>query len=290
MKPPDEFIPGLWLAQSRFFATNSGAWVSNRHLVLIDPGMTPDEISAWQMLARVHGWSPDWVILTHGHWDHVLGAASFTSARIVAQAEYPHLLARESPELCRQVVSWQHLNNMSEKPPFRPPSAEMTFEQNMTLHLDGVNLRCLSAPGHTVDGLVIHEPAAGVLWAGDMLSNLEIPFVSHSLRAYRQTLSMLALMDIHVLIPGHGDPTREAPEIRARIENDQAYLAALEERVSEAVNAGCSAEETVARCTDISFRQDAEENAGPHRANVESAFLELGGAGDPAHLGWHAQE
>lgn len=290
MKLPEEFLPGLWLTQSRFFAAQSGVWVSGRHAVLVDPGMAPDEISAWSTLTHMQGWSVAWVILTHGHWDHVLGAASFPGARVVAQTEYPSVLMREGTELCHQVTAWQHENGFAEKPNFRPPPAEIIFEQGMTLVLEDLQLHCLAAPGHAADALVIHEPSAGVLWAGDMLSNREIPFVSHSLRAYRQTLEMVSTLDIRALIPGHGEPTRDAAEIQTRLENDRTYLARLEETVEAAVKAGCSVGETVDRCAAIPFRQSAKENAHPHQANVESAYLELGGGGDAAHLGWHAQE
>ncbi len=33
-----------------------------------------------------------------------------------------------------------------------------------------------------------------------------------------------------------------------------------------------------------------EDNAGPHRLNVESVYLELGGDADPALVGWNKMD
>src|SRR5207237_1298579 len=79
------------------------------------------------------------------------------------------------------------------------------------------------APGHAADQLTLYHPETATLWAADMLSDLEIPFVSHDLDAYQLTLAALASWDIRVLIPGHGHTTTNPQEIQARLSEDIAY-------------------------------------------------------------------
>ena len=86
-----------------------------------------------------------------------------------------------------------------------------------------------------------------------MLTDTEVPFVGHSLDAFEQTLAFLATLDIRVLVPGHGHPATEATEIRTRIDEDRAYLAALRQCVTVAVATGKTLPETVAACADIPF-------------------------------------
>ena len=119
-----------------------------------------------------------------------------------------------------------------------------------------------------------------------MLSDLEIPFVSSSLFAYRSTLAMLAGLEIRSLVPGHGHPTNDPKEIKARLAGDRAYLDRLAEKVGQAVTMRKSLEETIKYCQRIHYRQGIE-NAGPHRLNVESAFIEAGGdPGGRLDAGW----
>jgi hypothetical protein len=47
--------------------------------------------------------------------------------------------------------------------------------------------------------LVIYIAEDRTLWADDMLSDSEIPYVNHNLAAYEASLTMLAALDIAVL-------------------------------------------------------------------------------------------
>ncbi len=83
-------------------------------------------------------------------------------------------------------------------------------------------------PGH---GAVL-LPDPGVLIAGDMLSDLEIPLLdlaaADPFGGYRQGLELLASVPgVRVLVPGHGH-VGEQPEFRRRVDADRAYLDATE--------------------------------------------------------------
>jgi glyoxylase-like metal-dependent hydrolase (beta-lactamase superfamily II) len=100
------------------------------------------------------------------------------------------------------------------------------------------------AEGHTMDGMAIWVPWAGVLLAGDYLSSVEIPTLGDTsasdhtgspLEAYVATLDRLRPLveGAEHVVPGHG-PVLCSAEALAVLEEDLAYLHALAERGVEA--------------------------------------------------------
>lgn len=282
----DEWAPGLWLGQSRFEHTNAGAYLGQGQACLVDPGVYPDEIAAWGRAVRAHGWTPRALVLTHHHWDHILGPERFPGLPVVAHAAYPAVVG--GPEGAPEVDRWTAREGIARGMPFVAPRPDLTFEDQVTLTVGDRRLELIHAPGHAPDQLVLYERAQGTLWAGDMLSDCEIPLVAHSLAAYQKTLQRLAALDVQRLIPGHGRPTDDPREIRARLGADRAYLAELRARVGRAVCEGWSVQATVAANQAFAGMGSRcpEGQAGLHALNVESAYLELGGEADPAQVGW----
>ena len=98
---------------------------------------------------------------------------------------------------------------------------------------DGPQVRIIEhqahAPGHAA--LLIEE--RGVLVAGDMLSDVLIPMLdlndtADPIEDYLTALRLVegAAGDVDVLVPGHGS-IGGADEVRARIDQDRAYVHAL---------------------------------------------------------------
>lgn len=281
-----ELTPSLWLTQSRLYSTNSGLFLSEGEACLIDPGLFPDELEGIAHFLAERQVKPRAIVLTHSHWDHLLGPERFPGVRVIAQANYlEEMSGGRADELLWQVEEWEEAYAIERERPFVTPQPDKTFVKKMTLKVGDLMLRLVHAPGHAADHLVVYEPRSRALWAGDMLSDLEIPFVSQSLAAYEKTLEMLAAWEVCVLVPGHGHPTASAEEIQRRLAADRAYLAELRERVSQAVARGLNVGETVRLCLEMALRH-REENLGPHRLNVESVYLELGGVADRTRVGW----
>ena len=283
--PPIRLAPELWVAQSAYFLTNSGIFLSEGQAGLIDPCMRADEIDAIAEFVHAQGAAPQWLVLTHSHWDHVLGPEHFPGVRTIAQARYPGVVGGHAADIAAQVRQWESEAGLKRDQPFRVPVPDETFEHEGRLELNRLTLRLLHVPGHATDQLAIYEPEQACLWSSDILSDVEIPFVSDSLAAYERTLATLADYEIRFLVPGHGHPSADREEIQIRLTEDRAYLAELHERVSRAVERGAAMADAVSACADMRYRNPAE-NAGPHRLNVESAYVELGGVADREQVGW----
>ncbi len=266
---------------------NSGLFLSEGRACLIDPGIFPEEIEEIKRFLLDRQAEPQAIVLTHSHWDHLLGPERFPGVQVIAQANYlKETSGGRAEDLLWQIEEWEEEYGLEREKPFVIPQPDKTFKRRLTLKLGGLELRLVHAPGHAADHLVVYEPGSKALWAGDMLSDLEIPFVSQSLAAYQGTLEMISRLEVRALVPGHGHPTTSAEEIQRRIAEDLAYLRELRERVSRAVAQGLNVGEAVRSCLDMDYRHP-EENLGPHRLNVESVYLELGGVADRTKVGWN---
>jgi glyoxylase-like metal-dependent hydrolase (beta-lactamase superfamily II) len=278
-------MDSLWVAQSRIYDTNSGIFLSAGQACLIDPGIYPDEIEVLIRFLEEQEVKAQVLVLTHSHWDHILGPERFPGVPVVAQESYLSEREIAGSRIRQDIARWEEHSGIERDEPFRFPQPDQVFAISTTLELGTLSLKLVHAPGHASDELVAYDLGSGALWAGDMLSDLEIPFVSDSLLAYERTLDTLTTWDIRLVVPGHGHPAVDPAEIEGRLTEDRNYLAELREGVTESLKAGESVKEAVVRCAKMHFRCP-EENAGPHRLNVESVYLELGGAADPATVGW----
>ncbi len=271
---------------SRSLSYNAGVLVRGKDALLIDPGLYPDEIDLLRTHIYARGASPRYVAVTHSHWDHVLGPEYFPGVPVIQQQESLAVLAEFGTRIEHQVTEWERQSGVQRDMPFLLHEPDETFGDRFELHIGNEAVELLHAPGHAPEQLVVYDQAEQTLWAADMLSDIEIPFVMHSLKAYRRTLDRLAQLEVTTLVPGHGSPAKAREEVRTRFDTDRAYLDELRRRVEAAVSAGRSAAETVSACADIGY-SNREQNEEAHRLNVETAFVELGGDADPEHPGWN---
>lgn len=286
--PLTPITPHLWLLPSRSMEYNAGVFISNGEAALIDPGLFPDEFAALAQLLNDQNAKPRWLILTHSHWDHILGPERFPGVPIIAQSRYRPAVEADAQGTLTEIAKWEHAGGLQRDAPFVIPFPTETFDFETSLAVGGLTLRLTHAPGHASDQLVIYHAETETLWASDILSDVEIPFVSHSLAAYEATLTRLNDWAIRVLVPGHGQATTDPANVRARLTDDRAYLAEVRAKVTQAVRFGESVEEAVAACAGMRYRYP-DDNTLYHQLNVESAYLELGGLADAKRVGWHKE-
>jgi len=282
-----QLTPGLAVLRCRSMAYNAGALIDGGDALLIDAGLFADEVDLLRAHIYERGASPKHLVVTHSHWDHVLGPEYFPGVPVIQQQESLAVLAESGTRIEHQVTEWERQSNVRRDMPFLMPEPDQTFADRLELTLGGDKpIELLHAAGHAPEQLVVYDRAEATLWAADMLSDIEIPFVMHSLQAYRRTLDRLAQLEVTTLVPGHGGPAKGQAEVRARFDADRAYLAELQRRVEAAVAAGRNAAETLSLCIDVAYA-NRDQNEEAHRLNVETAFIELGGRPEPRHAGWN---
>ena len=282
----EALTPHLWTAKCRGYDMNTGILHDAGHAALIDPALLPDEVEDIAAFCEGQQLKVETVVLTHHHWDHILGAARFPGAHVVAHQAYVAQTALDLERTRRSIRRLYEAEGAAADIPFDPRMPDQTVERIIGLMVGGTRVQLVHTPGHARDHLSMYDPDTACLWAGDLLSDLEIPFVSDRLDAFERTLGMFAAMEIHLLVPGHGSFTRDRAEITGRIDADRSYLSGLRTRIEAVVLAGGAVQAAVAACADMVFRNPGE-NAEAHAMNVEQFFLECGGSAPPTPLlGW----
>jgi glyoxylase-like metal-dependent hydrolase (beta-lactamase superfamily II) len=226
---------GVLIHESEFMQSNAVVVQGRAGVLLIDPGVTGDEMACLANDLRELGQPVVAGFSTHPHWDHLLWHAELGAAPRYGTARCAATVrARLSDAGAKARVATLIPPDIAEQVPLDllglitglPAETEQ-------IPWHGPQIRIIEhqahAPGHAA--LLIEE--RGVLVAGDMLSDVLIPMLDLNDTAdpIADHLSALRLLervagDVDVFIPGHGS-VGGADQIPARIEQDRAYLHAL---------------------------------------------------------------
>ena len=125
----------LWKTRSRSLDYNSGVFISGGQAALVDPGLFPDEITGIDRFVREQRAESD-IILTHSHWDHILGPEHFPGVRVVAQRSYRSadcglMNAERRKKMLDEIERWEEENGVRRDKPFPPPMPNQTFDGSM---------------------------------------------------------------------------------------------------------------------------------------------------------------
>ena len=256
---------GVLIHQSEFCQSNAVVVHGRAGVLLIDPGVLGDEMTALADDLRELGQPVVAGFSTHPHWDHLLwhaelGAAprygtarcaafvrdrlsdAGAKARIAAQLIPPDIAGQVPLDLLGLITG---LPAGTAQVPWDGPQVRIIEHQ-------------AHAPGHAA--LLIGE--RGVLVAGDMLSDVLIPMLDLNGAAdpagdYLAALRLLegAAGDVDVLVPGHGS-AGGADQVRARIDQDRAYVQAVRDaHVPDDPRIGPSAKDGWDWVADVHARQ-----------------------------------
>jgi glyoxylase-like metal-dependent hydrolase (beta-lactamase superfamily II) len=234
--------------QSTFWQTNTGIITDpNGQIVLVDPGVLPVEL---ERLARMTGKGRLIAALaTHEDWDHVLWSPILGSG--IPRLAHPRtiqilteqrdtLLTRLSEAERELGVSWDHDLAGRLEP---APDGTLSLGQH-------IQVTIVPTPGHTAGHTSLWLERDGILFAGDMLSDVDPPILADTARSADDYISSLDALAPLVgmaatIIPGHGTQC-DGDEATRRLERDRHYL----DVVRDAADRGASAPvEEIARDT-----------------------------------------
>ena len=164
-------------------------------VIAIDPG---DDTAA---IAEFVVKSPDAIILTHGHFDHTLGAAALkarSGAKIYIGAEDAPMLKDAGLCLAQDFGAGA----------FTPVEADVLLEAG-SIEICGMRFEVIKTPGHTKGGISLYCAEEGFIFTGDTLFERgygRTDFAGGSMMELVASLRRLfALPDNIRVFPGHGD-------------------------------------------------------------------------------------
>jgi glyoxylase-like metal-dependent hydrolase (beta-lactamase superfamily II) len=201
---------GVWRVRLPFLDVTVGLVAGARDALLVDSGTTLAEASAVD--ADVHvltGQPVGRIVLTHNHFDHVLGTAHFTGARIHCAPAVAETLSHGMAHLRAEALEYgaDPVEVDETILALRPPR-HGTWDPTMDL---GRRAVAVSHPGrgHTDHDLIVVVPGQRtVVFCGDLVEESGDPAIDeHSdVAAWPSTLDvMLAAAEPDALfVPGHG--------------------------------------------------------------------------------------
>jgi glyoxylase-like metal-dependent hydrolase (beta-lactamase superfamily II) len=221
--------------QSEFCQSNAVVVQGRAGVLLIDPGVLGHEMAALANDLRELGQPVVAGFSTHPHWDHLLWHARLGAAPRYGTARCAATIRGflSDPRWKARIAGWIPPDIADQVPLDLLGLITGLPAETARIPWDGPQVRIIEhqahAPGHAA--LLIEE--RGVLVAGDTLSDVLIPMLdlndtTDPIEDYLAALRLLegAADDADVLVPGHGS-TGGADQVRARIEQDRAYVQAL---------------------------------------------------------------
>jgi glyoxylase-like metal-dependent hydrolase (beta-lactamase superfamily II) len=227
-------------------------------LLLVDPGlpnmgtMVVEAVREWLGAEAFDSARLNTVVYTHHHVDHVCGLQAWIDAgkrpeRIVAQRNVAKHFKRYD-----EMHGWNACINQRQfalEEPFFPRAEafvwpDVEYDERLTLRVGGtLDVHLTACKGETDDASVIHVPALGAVFVGDLVigraPNCGNPQkVQRYPREWADALEMIASLDAELLAPGHAFAVAGKHAIRSMLLNTAQWLRVIVTRTLDLMNEG----------------------------------------------------
>ena len=261
--------PGIYSVNWGEMGLNVGVFTGPDGVVLIDAQDEPAVPRLKQEIARISRAPVRFVINSHWHFDHVGGNETFAreGAVVIAQSNTR-----------TRLMSEQGNPLGGGKQRAFPPAAwpRITFNDGLTLHLNGDDIDVIHVPqAHTDGDAIVRFHKANVLFAADLFNSGDYTRIDARggsldgmIAAYR---SLLPTLDEQTrIVPGRGRVAGKKD-----LESYLEVMTTLRRRIGEMVSAGKTLEQIVAAKPTSEF--DARWANGPVRPDqyVEEIYTDL---------------
>jgi glyoxylase-like metal-dependent hydrolase (beta-lactamase superfamily II) len=229
-----EIADRIFTKRYAFYDQEIGVILGGKDVLVIDTRLTARQ--GREILEDLRELTSDPVTIvvdTHWHTDHAFGNAVFRPAVIWGHENCVPVL-RDDADQAKAMVTEQHPDLAQDIAETEVIPPDRTLSEHANLHVGDrlVELRFLGR-GHTDADIVVEIPAAGVLFAGDLLEDGATPFFGHGYPIdWPETASRLAERAPGIVVPGHG-------AVRDRAFAEEQAAAFLEiSRLAREVHAG----------------------------------------------------
>lgn len=178
--------------------------------VVIDPGDEGDRIQSWVL---EKGYHVEYILLTHGHFDHIGAVAELRDAfgvKVGIHAKDADMLTEGRKNLSS--ISGSAGSSIQTKP------ADFLLEDGQMITFGSITLTVLATPGHTLGG-VCFLTSEGLI-SGDTLFAGSIGRTDFPGGSLEQLLDgikqkLMVLPEETLVFPGHGEATTIGREKRS---------------------------------------------------------------------------
>ena len=240
---PQEIAPGVFVrrgvdedatASNDDAIANIGFIVGNDAVAVIDPGGSLRDGERLRDHIRTVTKRPiRYVVMTHGHPDHVFGAGAFQqdSPQFIGHSLLPRVLASRGAYYRKRLDDILGGNHAG---PIVMPTQLVQDHSQIDL---GGRIVQLTAHGvaHSECDLTALDSRSATLFAGDLLFVERVPALDGSLRGWLGELNLLKRLELRQAVPGHGPTSVKWP---AGVQDLERYLLILQQETRQAIAKG----------------------------------------------------
>ena len=173
-----------------------------REAVIVDPGENAKQIQGYLAENEL---TPTAILLTHGHFDHMMAAAALRDAygiKVYATAKEKELLNSSTLNLSKGFIRADYTMD-----------ADIYCKEGDEFYLAGCTIRVLETPGHTPGGCCYYIPSQNMMFSGDTLFYGSIgrtDFPGGSFKELSKSIKekLYVLPAETICYSGHGEATR----------------------------------------------------------------------------------
>lgn len=184
-------------------------------VIVVDPADHGEKIA--DALKR-NGFQVAGILLTHGHFDHILGCEGLKMAANKEAAEHGEQACNAgnvkvyAADAEKEMLADTHLNLSKQMCTPCTMSADVYVKDGDEITIAGMTCKVIMTPGHTPGGCCYYFEEAGLLVAGDTLflesvGRTDFPGGSAGTLVRSVKEKLFLLPDETVVYPGHGDST-----------------------------------------------------------------------------------
>lgn len=250
---------------------NIGFIVGGRCVAVVDPG---GSLAVGQALRaairRVTDKPICYVIITHMHPDHCLGAAAFREdqAVVVGHENLPRAMSMRARPYLNALK--RDLGDRAAGSEVIPPTQLVTEEAVLDLGARTIRLKAWPA-GHTDNDLTVMDEQTGTFWVSDLLFIEHTPVVDGTITGFLEVLDRLETVHVQHYVAGHGKSDLPWPAV---LEPERAYLTLIVRETRAAIKR----RKTIEEATDEVGLSESTKWVNFddfHRRNVTTAYTEL---------------
>jgi cyclase len=191
-------------AKATWYWNNAGFTVGRDYVLVVDSLATVGLTRKFKDEIRKITDKPiRYLINTHHHGDHTYGNHVFAGATIISHDYCRHEVIETGimdPNLLNAILPEFDFRGIAATP------ADITFDKQLTLHMDGREVRLLHfGPGHTAGDIIVHLPEEGIIFAGDFIFLYSTPLgMEGSFAGWLRNLDTMESLGAQTYVHGHG--------------------------------------------------------------------------------------
>ncbi len=225
-----------------FRGCNSSFVVTAGGVVMIDTPMVPAEAKKWREEVGKYG-EIKYVINGEPHNDHVAGDC-WMGGVLVAHEGTREAIKQNRKEALEQQMKWMAPDAVPLDKDFYYRLPDITFTQEMKLHLGKHTFHLIHVPGHTASEIAVFVPEEKVVFTSDNVITGMPVMISAVPQEWLKSLKKLQTLDIDKVVPGHG-PVCDKAQLQVMYDNVKYVIDA----VKTAIAKGWSLQEVLEKVT-----------------------------------------